>query len=130
MSGYTPNTKLPTLPPTPVVIVNNETGTPLDVTAISTSTAKGWSTVNFSGQVLVGVTSTLLLPANTSRVYTHIINNSNDIAWLQYGNDAVVGQGIRLNRGAMLTLYGYELFLGSINAISITPSLIDVLEGV
>ena len=96
-----------------------------------TSANTGFSTVNASAQISVGTTSTTLILANTNRKYFHIVNNSNNVVFVQYAGAAVLNRGIKLNVGAMLTLSGYELFLGQINAISTTTTInLDILEGV
>lgn len=90
----------------------------------------GFSTINVSGTVAIGTSSTQLLAANPNRLYVHFFNNDSVPVYIQYGSAAQMGRGIRLNVGAMLTLSGFDLFKGSITAISSTPStLIDVLEG-
>lgn len=49
------------------------------------------------GSVNVDVASTLILPANPSRVYAAICNDSDTTIYLKIGAPAVVGEGIRLN---------------------------------
>lgn len=89
----------------------------------------GFSTISGSSAVSVDSTSTQLLPANSNRVYAHISNNSSAPAFVQYGSQAVLGRGIKLQGGALLTVSGFDLYLGQINAISANPTTIDVLEG-
>lgn len=91
---------------------------------------KGYSTINQSGLVSVGATSTALFVANSNRKYIYVMNNSLTNAFIQYGSPAVLNQGIRLGAGAMLTLAGYEIFYGQINAISATTINLDILEGI
>lgn len=98
--------------------------------SIIAKVTQGWSTVSVSAQVAVGATSTQLIASNTNRKYFHIVNNSTAAAFLQYGSAAQVNRGIKLNVGAMLTLSGYELYLGQINAISTSTTInLDILEG-
>lgn len=91
---------------------------------------QGFSVVAISTSVLVQTSSTQLLAANLNRAYAHITNNNSTPVYIQYGANAVIGRGIRLNGGAMFTISGSELFLGKITAISSIPNLeIDVFEG-
>lgn len=90
----------------------------------------GFSVVSISTTISVPTSSTMLLAANALRTYCHFINNDNYPIWVQYGGVAVVGRGMKLKAGGILTLTGHELFLGTINAISqSSPTLVDVLEG-
>lgn len=91
---------------------------------------KGFSTINVSTSIPVSSSSTQLLAINTNRVYAHLINYGTVPAFVQYGNAAVVNHGIRVSPNAILTISGFDLFLGQINAISSTPTAIDVLEGI
>lgn len=90
----------------------------------------GFSTVSVSTQIAVGTASTQLIAANSARKYFHIFNNSTTTAYIQYAGAAALNRGIKLSVGGMLTLSGYDLFLGSINAISTTTINLDILEGV
>lgn len=101
----------------------------INVVSSSSTTSPGFSTVSVSTQISVGSTSTTLILANASRKYFHVFNNSNATAHIQYAGAAVLSRGIKLNVGAMLTLSGYELFLGQINAISASTINLDILEG-
>lgn len=81
--------------------------------------------------VTVGLTSTLLLAASPNRVFAKVINNSSQRIYIQYGIAAVMGRGQPLSPGNTLTVSADELWLGQINAITITASVdIDVIEGV
>lgn len=106
------------------------TNTELRLAPVAVSLTTGFSTVSASSAISVGITSTTLILANTSRKYLHIFNNSSAAAYIQYGSAAVLNRGIKLNAGGLLTLSGYELFLGQINAISTTTINLDILEGV
>lgn len=102
-----------------------------DLTETQPVSAKGFSNIAFSGQVSVSGTSSALLAANTNRKYVHFTNNSNISVYIQYGSQAALNQGIKLLPNALLTLSGFELYMGQINAISAgSTTLIDVLEGV
>ena len=92
--------------------------------------AIGFSSINVSTQIMVGTSSTTLLILNNNRRYVHIINNSSNRIFIQYGTPAEVNRGIKIPPGAMWTISGYEVYLGQITAISETPSTaIDILEG-
>jgi hypothetical protein len=91
---------------------------------------KGFSTINVSSAITVTTSSTQLLAANSARLYAHIVNNSGNTCYLQYGGAAVLNRGIKLNPNAMLTVSGFDLYLGQINAISASTVQLDVLEGV
>lgn len=108
------------------VIVGATASIPVDVQ----STSSGWSTVNVSTTINVTNASIQLLAANENRKYLYIANNDTQPVYLQLGNSAIYGRGIRLNNGAVFIMSGSELFLGEINAIGIGPVVIDVLEGV
>lgn len=122
--------------PSAGVATGGLTNTELRASAVPTTvtnfptTQTGFSTVNVSTQVVVGTISTTLITANANRKYFHIFNNSNTTAFIQYGSAAVLNRGIKLNAGGLLTLSGYDLFLGQINAISTTTINLDILEGV
>jgi hypothetical protein len=100
----------------------------------------GSSTINFgfdtasvpATQVAINaITSTEVLAANASRAYAHLINNSGQRVWVQYGLSAEIGKGIPLNNGAMLTLSGFELWRGSVHAVSTTGSVnLDIMEAI
>lgn len=88
-------------------------------------------TAGFPKQITVTATNTQLLAANSLRAYAHFSNNTGFQVYLQFSQSAVVNQGIRLNPGALFTVSGYDLWLGSINAITSSGSVkIDVFEGV
>lgn len=94
---------------------------------------QGFSTLSpgYPTQVSVGVTSVLLIAANTARKYFHIFNNSSQPIYIQYQVSAALNQGIRINSGTFFTLDSENLWLGTINGIGfIAGQLIDVLEGI
>lgn len=80
-------------------------------------------------QVTVGGTSGPIFAANASRVYAHIFNNSAGTIYIQYQSAAVVSQGIKIQPGNLYVISGSDLWLGVVNAISGSSSLlIDILE--
>lgn len=73
------------------------------------------------------------LPANASRVYALIINNSDTAIFLALGATAVVGQGILLNPGGgTYEISGNNLYKGAIHAITsvVGPKVLMITEGV
>lgn len=80
---------------------------------------------------LVGLTSTVILDANPERLYAEIRNNTTQQMWIAKGIPAVVGQGTRINPGAIRMFTDNELYLGQFNAITIgSPNNIEVEEGI
>jgi hypothetical protein len=90
----------------------------------------GWKVVNVSTTIDVTNVSTALLQENLNRRYLYIANNSASMIYIQLGNTAVYGMGIRIAAGGIFIMSGSELFLGQINGIGQNSNLIDVLEGV
>lgn len=98
---------------------------PVDVEAVGFDTL-----TNPPGQVAVALTTTLLLAANPNRKYAHISNNSGNPVFIQFDTAAVLNQGIRIPAFGLYTIESNNLWLGSINAISVVAgTLIDILEG-
>lgn len=118
-----------TVPASPIVLVDPQTRSPIQIPIPVSASLGGWTKVTFSGVVQAQVTSTLLLPAFPDRLFLCISNNSQKMVYLQFGSPAVYGRGIRLNAGGRLSLSGSELFLGEIYAVGITLTDIDILEG-
>lgn len=50
--------------------------------------------------VSVGLTSTVVLPANISRNTAYVTNDGANIVYLAFGTPAVVGAGVRLSVGS------------------------------
>lgn len=90
---------------------------------------QGFNTPNITGQLTVNSTSTVLFPANLSRAYAHIINNSISPIYVQYFIDAVFKQGFPVLPSAVLFISGFDLTYGQVSAISnVDGVIIDVLE--
>jgi hypothetical protein len=90
----------------------------------------GYSTSN-NNRVQIGLGSTTLLVENSDRLYAEVRNTSQQAIWFSKGIPAVVGQGTRLQTGAIRTFTDNELYLGQLNAITLTsPVTIEVEEGV
>ena len=93
----------------------------------------GYSNFSQGTPKVVSVTtgSTQLLAANSDRLYAQINNNGAQPIWVQVGAPAAVGRGTRVTPGSMLNFQDNELYLGEINAITVSGSIgIDVIEGV
>lgn len=87
--------------------------------------------VSDTQRVSVGTSSTVLIAANSDRLYLEVRNTSNQPIWIAKGIPAVAGQGTRLNAGAIRTFTNNELYLGQVNAITEgSPVTIEVEEGV
>lgn len=102
---------------------------PIDVI----STPAGFSTISpgYPTQIAVGTTSTQLFPANPLALYRHVVNNSSQMIFIQYGASAALNQGIPLIPRGVLFITSIDLFKGVINAIGlINNQLIDVTEGI
>lgn len=98
---------------------------PIDVEIVGFDTL-----TNPPGQVTVGLTSITLFTANPNRKYAHIVNNSGLDIYIQFLNNAIFGQGIKLAPNTLYTIESTNLWLGQINAIGVSASqLIDILEG-
>lgn len=70
--------------------------------------------------VIVGGVSTAVRPANLLRAELDLVNDSDQIIYLAFGNAAVVGSGKRLNRqGGAYHMGSENLWHGTINAICI-----------
>lgn len=67
--------------------------------------------------VEVGVANTLVLDANPNRKYLLIANNSDTDMYINLEGDAVVGQGIPLNKGGNYQMSSNYISVGAINAI-------------
>ena len=70
--------------------------------------------------VSVGATSTAVLVANSDRIEAILCNDSDEVMYLGFGNDAVMNKGTRLNRwgGTIIVV----AFVGAVNAICASGS--------
>lgn len=92
-------------------------------------TPTGFATATKTGQLIVTGATTQVFAANATRAYAHIFNNTGDTLFLQFSIGAALMQGIRLVPGGFFTISGYELWLGTVNAISTgTSTSIDIFE--
>mgnify|MGYP003996919515 CR=1 FL=1 len=69
--------------------------------------------------VTVGATSTQLLAANETRAYALITNDSDEVMYLAFGEDAVMNSAVRINpRGGSCNIgEGGDNYFGAVNAI-------------
>ncbi len=72
------------------------------------------------GGVDVGTSSTAVRPANPSRRYLALVNDSDTVIYVRLGTAAVLNEGIRLNAegGWYEMLEGQNLYTGAVNAIA------------
>lgn len=78
-------------------------------------------------------TSTRILAANPLRAYAYIYNSSGANIYLQFGQAAVVNQGIQLGTGAngLYEITSNKLWVGDVFVIkSGSPIQIEVFEGI
>lgn len=116
------------------VTVVQPTGTNLHIVVDSgTITANAGTFATASNtRVSVDNSSTVqLLAANANRKYAYIMNQTGNAMYLKLGASAVVAQGILLSNGGMYEITGENLWTGTVNAISSSPtaSSLDVFEG-
>ncbi len=116
------------------VAIGDAAGNKVSVTnnALNVSVVSGFSSKSgLPAQIAVTGASTQLLAGNAARKYAHFINNSSAVVFIQFGSAAVIGQGIKLNLGAMYSLSGFELWQGAVNAVSASGTVnIDIFEGI
>lgn len=107
---------------------------PFPVTGTFTPGNAGFTNFGQGTPDVITVTdaSTQLLDANPLRKFAWIINNSTSRIYIQYGIDAVYGRGYPIQPNGRFTITTDDLYLGVINAITITGASvdIDVLEGI
>jgi len=83
---------------------------------------------NFS--IDVGPKSVLVLPANPRRGYASFVNDSLEVIYLSLGEEAVIGQGVRLNpEGGWYEITQTNLYQGDIYAICPGAGKLSVIEG-
>ena len=73
---------------------------------------------SFNGAITVGATSTEVLAGNGKRRGAIIVNDSDEIIYLSYGDNAVLNSGIRLNAGGgSLSIDLNNTYTGRVTAI-------------
>lgn len=78
----------------------------------------------------VSPVSSIISAANVTRLFLRVSNFSASIVWLQYGADAEVSRGVRLNTNTIFELNSTELYTGAVHAISSGGTVdVDVFEG-
>jgi len=78
----------------------------------------------------VGTTSVLILPANVRRRYASFVNDSLETIYLSLGQEAVLGQGIRLNpEGGWYEITSTNLYTGNVFGIATGAGRLSVVEG-
>lgn len=82
-------------------------------------------------KVSVGVASTAVLVANTTRKYAIFVNDSANVIYLSLSGTAVINEGIRLNAsGGAFEVNSTNLYQGAISAIATgAGSNLTVCEG-
>ena len=107
--------------------------TPLPVQGTFVAGSPGWSNFGQGTPVLIPVTntSTMLLDSNPNRQFARVVNNTDQLIFIQYQIDAVLGIGVPLNTNGVFEINQSDLFLGRINAITESGTIqILVIEGV
>lgn len=112
-------------------------GNKLTSTVSGSLTALSINQVGFStganSRVTVGNSSSVqLLAANSSRQYAYIFNGTGNALFIKFGASAAQNEGILIPNNAMFSINYYNLWLGTVNAISATPTgtvTVDVFEG-
>lgn len=106
---------------------------PLPVTGTLTivAVAPGFTTISVGPELFTATqTSQLLIAANPNRSYIHVINNTQDIVYLQYNISAAIREGMVVLPNDQFQRSGYELYKGAINIISTgTSTQVELLEG-
>ena len=68
--------------------------------------------------ITVGAVTTEVRPVTRNRAELDLVNDSDEIIYLGFGNDAVIGSGKRLNiQGGAYHMGPENIFYGAINAI-------------
>lgn len=76
--------------------------------------------------------SVTVLAANNRRLYAEIVNSSANGIWLNFGEDAVVGQGIYLAPSGFSFIINSEfMWRGTVTAIAVAgaANVLGVIEG-
>lgn len=81
-------------------------------------------------ETTVGTSSTLITATSSSRQYLGIVNDGDTAVYLNFGNAAQLGKGIRLNaNGGSYEINGNNLFMGAVYGIATsTPSDVSFIE--
>lgn len=81
-------------------------------------------------EVTVGTSSTLITATSSSRQYLGIVNDGDTAVYINFGNAAQLGKGIRLNaNGGSYEVNGENLFMGAVYGIATsTPSDVSFIE--
>ena len=81
------------------------------------------STTSTNSAVTVGSSTTAVLTANAGRLGIILVNDSNEVIYLAFGDSAVANQGVRLNAsGGSLVLDNSLMSTQAINAICASGS--------
>lgn len=93
--------------------------------AIKTKDTDGVYTTPVHAKVAIGATTTVALAANSDRLYALFVNDSDEAMYLELGDSAVQGEGIRINPAGgayeMSKKQG-NLYVGAVNAICASGS--------
>lgn len=127
--------------PNAVAIIGDKNGVYAKVDAngnllVSPSSSSSVTNVQNSGtpattQVSVGVTSTDVLPANTSRKYLCLVNDGASTIYVNFGENAALNAGVRLNaNGGTIIFEGTYIPTSTVKAISaLAGQNLAVIEG-
>jgi hypothetical protein len=88
--------------------------------------------INVNASVSVSNTSTLLLSANSRRLYAEIVNTSDTGIWINFGAAAAVGTGMYIApAGFSFVIDSDFMWRGSVYGISAGAAgkLVSVVEG-
>jgi len=73
--------------------------------------------------VTVANTTTAAVAENSNRKYLSVTNDSDEVMYLAFGNNAEMNKGLRLNaNGGTLEWIGPNIFTGALNAICASGS--------
>lgn len=76
-----------------------------------------------NGKVTIGSSSTAALAANGGRIGGTIVNDSDEIMYIAFGEAAVMNSGIRLNAdGGNYSFPQDQIYTGAVNAICTSGS--------
>ena len=93
-------------------------------------TDQGLTTIS-TNAVIVSAASVQILTANANREYMAIQNDGSTVLYLAFGEDAITGQGTRINvAGGTATYYGITNYLGAVNGVSSASINVTWTEGI